>query len=167
VTRAGGADRQLPGDGADAADFADVECAACRTPGVRLFTILAWVDDRAALHRVYSNMPQTYPLSGEKVMPRGAPWIGQVVIAQRPYLGRDAAAVAAVFSDHALIASLGCGAVINLPVVDGGRTLGVLNLFAAEDAYDEESLTAALPLAVYSVPALRRWHAGTGRRSLT
>ena len=50
---------------------------------------------------------------------------------EQPYLGPDPAAVAAVFEDHDLIASLGCGAVVNVPVIDNGDTLGVLNLLDA------------------------------------
>ncbi|MDP9265457.1 MAG: GAF domain-containing protein [Chloroflexota bacterium] len=138
--------------------LAEVESAARRAVGVRLFTVLAWDDERGALHRVYTNDPVAYPLSGEKVMPRNAPWIADVVVGQRTYLGRDPAGVAEVFSDHELISSLGCGAVINVPVVDGGRTLGVLNLLDAEGTYDEAAVAAALPLADRCVQALRVWH---------
>lgn len=138
--------------------LAEVESFVRRTVGVRLFTVLAWDDERGALHRVYTNDAVAYPLSGEKVMPGDAPWIVEVVVGQQTYLGRDPEAVAKVFSDHELIASLGCGAVINVPVVDDGRTLGVLNLLDAEGAYDDASVAAALPLAGRCIPALRAWH---------
>lgn len=137
--------------------LAEVERMARQAPGVRLFTVLAWDDERRALHRIYSSAPSAYPLAGEKVMPRDAPWIVRVVVEQLPYLGRDAGAVAEVFSDHRLIASLGCGAVVNVPVVDDGRTLGVLNLLDAEGAYDEASVPASLRLATLSISALRAW----------
>jgi GAF domain-containing protein len=141
------------------ADFGDVETAARDRVGVRLFTVLAWDDDRCALHRIHTSHPAEYPTGGEKVFPRDAPWIRRVVVEQQPYLGRDRAAVAEVFSDHELIESLGCGAVVNVPVVDGGRTLGVLNLLDADGAYSDESVAAALPLAERAVEPLRRWHA--------
>jgi Amidohydrolase family len=86
--------------------------------------------------------------------------VRRVVIDQQPYLGRDAEAVAEVFGDHELIASLGCGAVINIPVVDGDRTLGVVNLLNAEGAYDEASVVAAAPLAAVALEPLRAWRAG-------
>jgi len=140
-----------------AADFAEVEQRARAAPGLRLFTVLAWDDERGALHRLHSSDPAAYPLGGEKVMPRDAPWIVQVVVEQRPFLGRDAAAVAAVFSDHDLIASLGCGATVNVPVVEGHSTLGVLNFLDAEGCYDEASVLAALPLAELALPALASW----------
>jgi GAF domain-containing protein len=141
------------------ADFAAVEAAVRQKVGVRLFTVLAWDDRRGALHRVHTSHPVEYPSGGDKVFSRQAPWIGQVVVEQQPYLGADPAAVAAVFSDHELIASLGCGAVINVPVVDDGVTLGVLNLLDAEGAYGVGSVAAALPLAALAVEPLRQWHA--------
>lgn len=157
-TAAAGGDVEAPG-GSLTQSLAEVTRSAREDPGFRLFTVLAWDDERGALHRVHSSAPDAYPLGGEKVMPAEAPWIVQVVRERRPYLGRDAAAVAAVFSDHALITSLGCGAVVNVPVVDGDRTLGVLNLLDEQGAYDEASVEAALGLGVRSVPALRSWHA--------
>lgn len=141
------------------ADFTGVEAAARQRVGVRLFTVLAWDDGRGALHRVHTSHPVQYPTGGEKIFSRQAPWIRQVVVEQQPYLGADRAAVAAVFGDHELIASLGCGAVINVPVVDGDLTLGVLNLLDAEGAYDQGSVAAALPLATLAVDPLRQWHA--------
>jgi hypothetical protein len=141
------------------ADFAAVEAAARQHVGVRLFTVLAWDDARGALHRVHTSHPVEYPAGGQKVFSRDAPWIRRVVVERQPYLGRDRAAVAAVFGDHQLIVSLGCGAVVNVPVVDCDRTLGVLNLLDAEGAYDDGSIAAALPLAGLAVEPLRRWHA--------
>jgi len=141
------------------ADFTGVEAAARQRVGVRLFTVLAWDDGRGVLHRVHTSHPVQYPTGGEKTFSRQAPWIRQVVVEQQPYLGGDRAAVAAVFGDHELIASLGCGAVINVPVVDGDRILGILNLLDDEGAYDEGSVAAALPVAMLAVEPLRQWHA--------
>lgn len=141
------------------ADFTAVEAAVRQRVGVRLFTVLAWDDGRGELHRVHTSHPREYPTGGEKAFSREAPWISQVVVEQQPYIGSDLAAVAAVFSDHELIASLGCGAVINVPVVDGGATIGVLNLLDAEGSYGDGSVAAALPLAALAVEPLRRWHA--------
>lgn len=158
IDEAAGRDGPVSRDRLVADALADVESAARCSVGVRLFTVLAWDDERGALHRVYTNDAVAYPLSAEKVMRRDAPWITHVVVGQRAYLGRDPAGVAEVFSDHELISSLGCGAVINVPVVDGGRTVGVINLLDAEGTYDEATVAAALPLADRCVQALRLWH---------
>lgn len=143
--------------------FASVEAAAREQVGVRLFTVLAWDEETSALQRVYSSHPVEYPTGGQKVFPREAPWIRRVVMQQQPYLGPDPQAVAAVFEDHDLIASLGCGAVVNVPVVDNGETLGVLNLLDAQGSYSEDSVAAAVPLAQLAIEPLRRWHAARAR----
>jgi hypothetical protein len=142
--------------------FASVEAAAREQVGVRLFTVLAWDEETSALQRVYSSHPVEYPSGGQKVFPREAPWIRRVVLEQQPYLGPDPEAVAAVFEDHDLIASLGCGAVVNVPVVDNGETLGVLNLLDAQGSYSQASVSAAVPLAQLAIEPLRRWHATRG-----
>ena len=139
--------------------FASVEAAAREQVGVRLFTVLAWDEETSALHRVYSSHPVEYPTGGQKVFPRAAPWIRRVVLQQQPYLGPDPESVSAVFEDHDLIASLGCGAVVNVPVVDNGETLGVLNLLDTQGSYSEDSVSAAVPLAELAIEPLRRWHA--------
>jgi hypothetical protein len=123
--------------------------------GVTLFTVLAWVPERRALRRVYSSHPDQYPVGGEKTVEVDGGWLDQCINGQRPYLGPDRAAVRAIFADHDLIFELGCGAVVNVPVVDNGQTLGVLNILDAEGSYDESSVAKVSSLASLAVPALR------------
>ncbi|MFE0023479.1 GAF domain-containing protein [Amycolatopsis sp. NPDC059021] len=123
--------------------------------GVRLFTVLAWVPERRALRRVHSSHPEQYPVGGEKTVEVAAGWLARCITGQQPYFGPDAAAVREIFADHALITELGCGAVINVPVVDGGRTLGVLNILDAEGSYDQDSVVTAQSLSASAIPALR------------
>ncbi|WP_116104088.1 GAF domain-containing protein [Amycolatopsis thermalba] len=137
-------------------DLSTVEERVAEAVGARLFTVLAWFPERRAMRRVYSNHPEQYPVGGEKTVEISAGWLRQCVELQQPYLGADRAAVRAVFADAGLIESLGCGAVINVPVVDDGRTLGALNILDAEGKYDEASVAAAVELAPLAVPALRK-----------
>jgi transcriptional regulator with GAF, ATPase, and Fis domain len=123
--------------------------------GVKLFTVLAWIPGRRALRRVYSSHPDRYPVGGEKTVEVADGWLDQCITAQQPYFGPDRQAVRAIFADHELIAELGCGAVINVPVVDDGQTIGVLNILDAEGSYDETSVTKAMSLAALAAPALR------------
>ncbi|WAL68089.1 GAF domain-containing protein [Amycolatopsis cynarae] len=123
--------------------------------GVRLFTVLAWLPRRRVLRRVYSSHPGQYPVGGEKSVEVAEGWLAQCIEGQRPYLGADRAAVREVFADHRLISALGCGAVINVPVVEEGSTLGALAILDAEGSYDEESVAAAVEAAPLAVPALR------------
>lgn len=157
--------------GREGGGFDDVEAAARTAVGVRLFTVLAVhvsaEGDNATLERLYTSHPVQYPVSGEKVMPTADPWPQQVVVAQQPYLGIGAQAVAAVFADHAAIAALGCSETLNLPVVHRGVTLGVLNLLAPGGTYDEASITAAEHLPAMAVAALEAWHAARGAADTT
>lgn len=124
--------------------------------GVKLFTVLAWVPERQALRRVHSSHPGQYPVGGEKTVEVARGWLDECITGQRPYFGPDTAAVREIFADHELIAELGCGAVINVPVVDNeGTTLGVLNLLDAEGSYDRYSVAKAVSLAPLAVSALR------------
>ncbi|MBB5857824.1 GAF domain-containing protein [Amycolatopsis umgeniensis] len=132
-----------------------VEDKTRATIGVRLFTVLAWVPERRALRRVHSSHPHAYPVGGEKTVEVAAGWLERCITGQEPYFGPDGAAVREIFADHELIDTLGCGAVINVPVVDDGRTLGVLNILDAEGSYDDDSVAAARSLAPLAVPALR------------
>ena len=144
---------------ADAPGFDVVQAEARRLVGARLFTVLAWDDDRGVLARVHSSHPVEYPVGGEKTMPRDAPWPQQVLVRQQPYLGTDPASVAAVFADWPTIEALGCGATLNLPVVVDGRTVGALSLLDAEGTYDEGSVTRAVPVAELAAAPLLAWHA--------
>lgn len=125
------------------------------TVGVRLFTVLAWLPGRRVLHRVHSSHPGPYPAGGEKSVEVSGGWLEQCVTRQLPYLGATRAAVREVFADHRTIDELGCGAVVNVPVVDDGRTLGILNVLDAEGRYDEESVRILSAFAPRAVPDLR------------
>lgn len=133
----------------------ELEDRVRREVGVRLFTVLAWVPERRALRRVHSSHPEQYPVGGEKTVEVAQGWLARCVEGREPYLGRDRAAVREIFADHELIESLGCGSVINVPVVHGEEVLGVLNILDAEGSYDENSVAVARSLAPLAVPALR------------
>lgn len=123
--------------------------------GVRLFTVLAWLPERRVLRRVHSSDPGQYPVGGEKTVEVDAGWLEQCIERQLPYLGANRDEVREVFADHRTIDALGCGAVVNAPVVDDGRTLGILNVLDAEGRYDHTSVQRVCALAGRAVPALR------------
>ncbi|MEB3367344.1 GAF domain-containing protein [Saccharopolyspora mangrovi] len=136
-------------------NLSEVEDRVREDVGARLFTALAWLPGRRVLHRAHSSHPEQYPVGGEKSVEVAAGWLDRCITAQLPYFGPDEASVREVFADHRLIAELGCGSVINVPVVDRTGTLGVLNLLDAPGAYRESQVRRAEELAVLAVPALR------------
>ena len=119
--------------------------------GHRLFTVLRFHSDSRESERCYTNQPAAYPVGGRKPFTESA-WSRQVFGERRPYIGRSAEDIRAVFFDHALIASLGCDSVLNLPVVHGGRVLGTLNLLHEADWYGEEDIASGLLFAALAVP---------------
>jgi hypothetical protein len=119
--------------------------------GHKLFTIMVRYDDGDS-ERLYSNQPGPYPVGGRKQM-KDAPWFRDVILAKKHYLGRTAADIKWAFPDHALIASLGCGSVVNLLAIHDDRVVGAINLLHEEGWYDERHIAAGAPFAQLLVPA--------------
>jgi hypothetical protein len=101
--------------------------------------------------RCYTNQPDAYPVGGRKPFTESA-WSRQVFGERRPYIGRTAEDIRAVFFDHALIISLGCESVLNLPVAYDGRVLGTLNLLHEAGWYGEEDVAPGLCFAALAAP---------------
>src|SRR5437899_1936913 len=99
-----------------------------------------------------SSPASAYPVGGRKPL-NTTPWTQQVLREQRPYLGRTHADIRAVFFDHELIASLGCGSILNLPVATAGRILGTLNVLHEEHWYDDGDVGIGQVFAALAVPA--------------
>jgi GAF domain-containing protein len=144
----------LRAPGQPGASLAALEAACAGAIGHILFTVLLRHEATGEVERFWTSHPAEYPVGGRKPM-NPTFWTAQVIDCQRPYLGRDDEAVRAVFFDHALIRSLGCGSVLNVPVVWNGRTLGTLNLLHRAGWYDEADIPTAETIAALAVPALQ------------
>ena len=104
------------------------------TVGVRLFTIMT-VDMRQMLaRRAYTSDPENYPCSGTKPVEMNS-WFEVVHTRREMFVANTLAEIAEVFPDHALIGSLGCGSVVNLPVELGGRLAATMNILDREHHY--------------------------------
>lgn len=123
--------------------FQDIFGHLRRDPGVILFTALRCLPGSSVLRRVFTSHPVHYPLGAEKSVEISEGWLDTVITQRQPFLAPDSAALAEVFTDVALIQSLGCGAVINVPVTAHGTVVGVLALLDAEGKYTGHSLDAA------------------------
>ena len=114
-----------------------------------LFTAMRFHPDTMEVERLYSTNTAAYPVSGRKPK-RSTPWGDKVLIAQEHNCGHGPADIAWAFDDHQKILDLGLLAVLNLPVVANGRTLGTINYlrsgppFTAEEIADGQALAAAL-----------------------
>lgn len=135
------------------ATFRAVDAALAETPGHILFTVL--VHHRAARQseRFYSNRPDAYPVGGRKPVTDSA-WMQRVIHGGQPYIGRTREDIAANFFDHALINSLGCELILNMPVRWNGQTLGTLNLCHRAGYYAESHLPQIRLIAQLAAPAV-------------
>ncbi|MDB5505546.1 MAG: hypothetical protein JWR75_184 [Devosia sp.] len=110
--------------------------------GHRLFTVMT-VDMAAGLaRRAYSDHPVEYPVSGTKPIHHDA-WFDIVHGQRRSFVANTIEDIAGVFPDHELIASLGCGSVVNLPVVLAGNLVATINLLDAAGHYTPDRVAAA------------------------
>jgi hypothetical protein len=115
-----------------------------KDPGVILFTALQWIPERSSLRRLFTSHPADYPVGGEKTVEISPGWLGTVIEDKKPFLAADLNALREVFADSELIQRLGCGAVINVPVLEGGNVVGVLAMLDAEGRYTQQSVEAAV-----------------------
>ena len=120
--------------------------------GHKLFTLMRYHERTGESERIYTTHPREYPVGGRKPLNPTA-WTEQVLRRQQPYLGRTPADVQTVFFDHALIASLGCGSVLNVPVIWDGRVLGTINLLHEANWYEESDAPVGLLFAALAIPA--------------
>ena len=142
------ADTDQPG-----ATFRALDQALAAAPGHILFTILVHHPGLRQSERFYSNKPLEYPVGGRKPVTDSA-WMQRVIHGGQPYIGRTREDIADVFYDHALIVSLGCESVLNMPVRWAGQTLGTLNLLHRAGHYSEADVAPVRLLAHLALPGL-------------
>lgn len=112
------------------------------TVGHKLFTVMT-VDMKAGLaRRAYSDHPIEYPISGTKPINRDT-WFDIVHLERRSFVANTIADIAKVFPDFQLIASMGCGSVINLPVIIKNELVATINLLHQENYYTPERVAVA------------------------
>jgi GAF domain-containing protein len=135
--------KSIAADGTDAQAAFDALCELTKQMvGVKLFTVMTHDARTGEAGRVYSNMPDAYPVSGTKPA-NETDWTRQVIGEKRTFVANDIEGIAAVFSDHELIKSLGCGSVINVPIIVGGQVLGTINCLHKAGFYTREKVEAA------------------------
>ena len=137
--------------------YGQVDLSVKALAGHRLFTLLIVVEGGHEVERIYTSHPVEYPLSGRKPM-GPTPWGKHVIDGLSPWHGPTMEDIRWAFPDHALIASLGCGSCINIPVIAFGKVFGTMNVLDREHAYDDMTMqdlslfapVLALPFARHS-----------------
>jgi GAF domain-containing protein len=135
------------------AAYAAIDALAQRTIGHRLFTVMRYLRETVEVERLYSSNPADYPPGGRKPK-QGTPW-GDVVLERgEVFIAPDADGVRAAFSDHVLLARLGIGAILNVPIRFRGRVLGTMNLSNEAGYFQPEMIAPGRVLAALLAPLL-------------
>jgi len=145
----------IAGSGQPDAAFQALDQAMAQAIGHKLFTILLFHPATGESERRYTNQPRAYPVGGRKSL-NPSFWTQQVLRDLKPYIGRSYEDIRGVFFDHALIRSLGCESVLNLPVGYDGQPLGTVNLLHEAGWYGEQHLAAGRVFAQLAAPVLMR-----------
>lgn len=113
--------------------------------GHKLFTLMSVDNQTGEAARIFSNMPDAYPIFGKKP-PNESYWRTRVIENHQTFVANDIETIATVFDDHELIKSLGCESVINVPIIVAGHVIGTINCLAEAGHYSDERVTAAQTL---------------------
>ena len=122
--------------------------------GFKLFTVMTVDMKNQLARRAYSSNIEAYPISGIKPIHYDA-WFDVVHRQKRSFVANTIKAIAAVFPDHEKIWSLGCGSVVNLPLIVDAELVATVNILHAEQHYSPERVAiietqlAALSLVAY------------------
>jgi hypothetical protein len=135
-----------------AACFGALDRALQQCVGHQLMTILRIDETETWSERMYSSRPDIFSPQGRKSL-AAAPQMRRVIAGGRPLIVDGEAAIRAAFPDHALIFSLGCRCVLNVPVRWRGRSVANLNLLGAA-AYSDSDAALAQLAAQLCLPAL-------------
>ncbi|NGN41610.1 GAF domain-containing protein [Mesorhizobium sp. CGMCC 1.15528] len=133
------------GKGANAPWLA-LQALSRKIVGAKLFTVMTVDMKNELARRAYTSDPKSYPASGTKPVQYNR-WFNVVHKARETFVANTIADIATVFPDHETIWSLGCGSVINMPVVIAGELLGTVNCLDVEHHYTPERLERSRLLA--------------------
>ena len=133
--------------------FQAIEKLTAEVIGHRLFTIMRFDAARFEVERVYTSDPAVYPLGGRKRKERTA-WGEHVLTSMRAFRANKPKEIRAAFDDHATLAMLGIGAILNIPIALQGRCLGTMNLCHEAGWFTPHDEQAGLLLAAFALPAL-------------
>lgn len=138
---------ELAESGKGDAPFIALQNLTRRLVGAQLFTTLTVDMKNDVYRREYSSDPATYPKSGTKPIDYNR-WFETVCVRRELFVANTIVEIASLFRDHALIASLGFGSVINIPVVLDGELVGSVNCTDVEGYYTPEKLALLKHLAI-------------------
>ena len=124
--------------------------------GAVIFSCSTFDLTAAKSRRIHTNLPDIYPLSGLKdIIPNA--WTKVVLEGRQSFVANRLEDIRDLFPDHQIIASLGCGSVINMPVFLAGKFMGTVNVLHEPGYYTADrvaKLQALQPAAMLAFGCL-------------
>jgi len=128
------------------AAFDALRRAANELVGAKLFTVLGFDHDRQVMRRLYSTETRIYPEHAEDPI-TDTIWERTLIGDRKPLVLNSPEAMATLLPNVPELTALGCEAMLNLPVVVAGRSVGALNMLEASGHYTVERVAAARAIA--------------------
>ena len=107
--------------------------------GYKLFTVMTVDMKKLEAARVFTSHPVDYPVSGTKPIHMDM-WFDVVHRQQKLFVANTIKDIAKVFPDYEKIWALGCGSVVNVPVVIKGALVATINILHAENYYTADRI---------------------------
>ncbi|MDH6146826.1 histidine kinase [Paraburkholderia tuberum] len=133
--------------------FRAVHAVAAKAIGLSLFTIMSYDARCHEVERVYTNMPDVYPLGGRKKK-QGTAWARQILQDLKPFRAATSQGIREVFDDHAVMTAIGLGSILNIPIAYDGVCIGTMNLTHKEGWYTSRHESIGLLIGAFLAPAL-------------
>jgi hypothetical protein len=140
-------------EGQPAALFRAVHEVAASTIGFRLLTIMSYDAPRQEVERLYTNMPDVYPVGGRKKK-HGTPWARQILQDLKPFRADTPQGIRAAFDDHTVMTDMGLGSILNIPIAYNGVCIGTMNLTHEEGWYTAAHEALGILIGSFLAPAL-------------
>jgi hypothetical protein len=135
--------------------FRAVHAVAAKAIGLSLITIMSYDAQHHEVERVYTNMPDVYPLGGRKKK-QGTAWARQILLDLKPFRAATSQGIREAFDDHAVMTGMGLGSILNIPIAYDGVCIGTMNLTHKEGWYQNHHESMGLLIGAFLAPALIR-----------
>ncbi len=136
-----------------AAAWAAIDALVLRLYDRKLFTALNHLAATAEVERLFSSHPEAYPVGGRK-QKQDTHWGKKTIDEGLLYICHTRADIERTFFDHALIASLGVGGMVNIPVMFENKCVASLSLSAPDDRFSEADAPELDIVAALSLPLI-------------
>ncbi len=100
--------------------------------GCKEITVLMLDSKTGEARRIFSTVPEVFPLFGTKQIPTG-PWTNLVVIQRIPAIFIGAEQIQSTFADHEQILAHGIRSVLNVPIISEAQCVGSINCLFEEE----------------------------------